>query len=198
MPAAAATSHRVFNQESLCEEARHAAETTLTLQPNLGEAVLARGFYQCVSNQDPYTFNYRDVILADHPIIYWRLGETAGPFAYDESLNRRDATYIGSPSLGLPAQLPTTRPRLSNSMASTGMLNRIPILAFPACPILMGRICALVCLRSRLGSRRRKPPCRHLPHHLHRRSEVQLRFQVRYVYDRCDPKVIYCNVGDGT
>src|SRR5262249_15815857 len=31
--------------ESLREEARHAAETALTLQPNLGEALLAKGFY---------------------------------------------------------------------------------------------------------------------------------------------------------
>jgi len=66
---------------------------------------LAKGFYQYVSNQDAYTFNYRDVILADHAIMYWRLGETAGPFAYDESVNRRDATYIGSPSLGLPGAI---------------------------------------------------------------------------------------------
>jgi hypothetical protein len=58
-----------------------------------------------LSNQDAYTFNYRDVILADHPIMYWRLGETAGPFAYDESVNRRDATYIGRPSLGLPGAI---------------------------------------------------------------------------------------------
>jgi hypothetical protein len=56
-------------------------------------------------NQDAYTFNYRDVILADHPIMYWRLGETAGPFAYDESVNRRDTTHIGSPSLGLPGAI---------------------------------------------------------------------------------------------
>jgi hypothetical protein len=59
-----------------CEEARQAAETALTLQPNLGDAILVKGFYQYVSNQDAYTFNYRDVILADHPIMYWRLGET--------------------------------------------------------------------------------------------------------------------------
>src|SRR5437899_1553191 len=30
---------------ALCEEARHAAETALTLQPNLGEAVLAKAYY---------------------------------------------------------------------------------------------------------------------------------------------------------
>ena len=31
--------------DALCEEARQAAETALTLQPNLGEAILAKGYY---------------------------------------------------------------------------------------------------------------------------------------------------------
>jgi serine/threonine protein kinase/tetratricopeptide (TPR) repeat protein len=39
---------------ALCEEARQAAETALTLQPNLGEAVLAKGFYHyaCLRDYD--------------------------------------------------------------------------------------------------------------------------------------------------
>jgi TolB-like protein/Tfp pilus assembly protein PilF len=39
---------------ALREEARHAAETALTLQPNLGEAVLAKGFYHyaCLRDYD--------------------------------------------------------------------------------------------------------------------------------------------------
>jgi hypothetical protein len=41
------------------------------------------------------------VILADNPIMYWRLGETSGTIAYDETANHRDATYIKSPFLGL-------------------------------------------------------------------------------------------------
>jgi len=38
---------------ALCEEARQAAETALTLQPNLGEAVLAQGsyYYACLRKQ---------------------------------------------------------------------------------------------------------------------------------------------------
>jgi tetratricopeptide (TPR) repeat protein len=40
--------------ESLREEARHAAETALTLQPNLGEASLVKGFYYyaCLKDYD--------------------------------------------------------------------------------------------------------------------------------------------------
>src|SRR5439155_24413123 len=39
---------------TLREEARHAAETALTLQPNLGEAVLAKGYYHyaCLKDDD--------------------------------------------------------------------------------------------------------------------------------------------------
>jgi len=39
---------------ALCEEARQAAETALTLQPNLGEAVLAKGsyYYYCLKDYD--------------------------------------------------------------------------------------------------------------------------------------------------
>ncbi|PYL70500.1 MAG: hypothetical protein DMF26_21780, partial [Verrucomicrobia bacterium] len=40
--------------EALREEARHAAEMALTLQPNLGEALLAKGFYYyaCLKDYD--------------------------------------------------------------------------------------------------------------------------------------------------
>src|SRR5206468_10998420 len=51
------------------------------------------------------TTSYRDVILADNPIMYWRLGETSGTIAYDESANHRDATYIHQPLLGFPGAI---------------------------------------------------------------------------------------------
>ena len=39
---------------ALCEEARQAAETALSLQPNLGEAMLAKGYYYyaCLKDYD--------------------------------------------------------------------------------------------------------------------------------------------------
>lgn len=44
---------------------------------------------------------YSDVVLADAPAIYWRLGETAGATtAVDASGNARNGTYTGSPTLG--------------------------------------------------------------------------------------------------
>jgi tetratricopeptide (TPR) repeat protein len=52
---------------ALREEARHAAETALTLQPNLGEAVLAKGFYHyaCLRDYDtavPYFERARQLL----------------------------------------------------------------------------------------------------------------------------------------
>ena len=50
-----ATSHRALQPTvALREEARQAAETALTLQPNLGEAVLAKGYYHyaCLKDYD--------------------------------------------------------------------------------------------------------------------------------------------------
>ena len=37
--------------------------------------------------------------------MYWRLGETSGTIAYDESASHRDATYIRHPFLGLPGAI---------------------------------------------------------------------------------------------
>lgn len=42
---------------------------------------------------------YEDVVLADSPIAYWRLGESSGTTAVDSSGNNRDGTYNG-PTLG--------------------------------------------------------------------------------------------------
>jgi hypothetical protein len=43
---------------------------------------------------------YRDVILADKPVFYWRLGETSGTAAADSSVSGYPGTYVGAPSLG--------------------------------------------------------------------------------------------------
>lgn len=43
---------------------------------------------------------YRDEVLADSPIVYWRLGESSGVAAEDESGNDNDGTYVNDPGLG--------------------------------------------------------------------------------------------------
>lgn len=42
---------------------------------------------------------YANEVLADSPLLYWRLGETSGVTAVDSSGNGRDGTYMGTPGL---------------------------------------------------------------------------------------------------
>ena len=51
---------------------------------------------------DAQAASYQDTILADNPMMYWRLGEPCKTIAYDESPNHRDATYVHRPTHGLP------------------------------------------------------------------------------------------------
>lgn len=39
-------------------------------------------------------------VLAHSPLVYWRLGESAGGTALDASGNNRHGTYVGAPTLG--------------------------------------------------------------------------------------------------
>ena len=43
---------------------------------------------------------YSSVVLAKGPVGYWRLGEAAGPTAFDASGYGYDGTYFGNPSFG--------------------------------------------------------------------------------------------------
>lgn len=48
---------------------------------------------------------YESEVLADNPVIYWRLGESSGSIAVDDSGNGNDGTYANSPTLGQPSLL---------------------------------------------------------------------------------------------
>ena len=48
---------------------------------------------------------YRAAVLADMPLGYWRLGETSGTVAHDETGNGHDGTYTGTFTLGTPGAL---------------------------------------------------------------------------------------------
>ncbi len=45
---------------------------------------------------DTAVTTYRGVVLADTPVAYWRLEESAGPTAHDETGNHHDAQYASS------------------------------------------------------------------------------------------------------
>ena len=48
---------------------------------------------------------YRDAVLAKNPVAYWRLGEAAGPTAFDETKNGHNGIYIGNPTFGQPGAI---------------------------------------------------------------------------------------------
>lgn len=48
---------------------------------------------------NPGTDEYGDVVLADNPVVYYRLGEAGGSVVVDEQ-GAVDASYIGNPALG--------------------------------------------------------------------------------------------------
>jgi hypothetical protein len=48
---------------------------------------------------------YSAAVLADHPLAYWRLGESTTPRAVDRSPNGNDGVYEGDVTLGAPGAL---------------------------------------------------------------------------------------------
>ncbi|HXF56088.1 MAG TPA: PQQ-dependent sugar dehydrogenase, partial [Actinomycetota bacterium] len=53
----------------------------------------------------PPTGPYRDEVLSDAPLGYWRLGEASGTTASDASGGGHDGTYLGGATLGAPGLL---------------------------------------------------------------------------------------------
>jgi hypothetical protein len=45
--------------------------------------------------------SYQGEVLVDSPVGYWRLGETSGTIANDETANNLDGTYVNAPTLGV-------------------------------------------------------------------------------------------------
>jgi len=94
--------------EALREEARQAAETALALQPNLGEALLAKGFYHyaCLKDYDTatrYLEQARKILPNNSQVVEslayiarrggrWDLSETY--FNQAEQLNGRDVNLL--------------------------------------------------------------------------------------------------------
>lgn len=49
------------------------------------------------------TQSYADLVLGDGPVAYWRLDETSGSTAADETGNGRDGSYVNGPTLNSEA-----------------------------------------------------------------------------------------------
>jgi hypothetical protein len=76
--------------------------------------------------------DYRSTVLADSPVLYWRLGETAGATtAADSSPNARPGTYSGAPTLGVSGLIvndPNTAATLARASAqSVFRANEVPL-----------------------------------------------------------------------
>lgn len=61
------------------------------------------------------TQSYKDVVLADGPVAYWRLDETSGSTAADETGNGNTGTYVNSPDLDQLPAVPSGRSVLLNA-----------------------------------------------------------------------------------
>jgi len=64
------------------------------------------------------------VMLADAPLAYWRVGETAGPIAVDATAHHDDAIYAGAMAFDLPGAIATdANPavRLDNAAVGVGV-----------------------------------------------------------------------------
>jgi glucose/arabinose dehydrogenase/PKD repeat protein len=63
---------------------------------------LSRQWQRCSA---PTGATYKDAVLADSPLAYWRLGETSGTTVGDSSGNSRSGSYAGGVSLAQPGAL---------------------------------------------------------------------------------------------
>lgn len=49
--------------------------------------------------------DYRSVVLASNPVAYWRLGESSGMIAVDETPNHRQGRFVGNPEFNQPGAI---------------------------------------------------------------------------------------------
>ncbi len=93
-------------------DANNAAVTGACNDPNESVAVTAPA-------------NYRQTVLADTPVGYWRFGESSGVTAFDETANHNDGTYLNGPVLGVPGAL-TADPNTAVRMDGINDYVRVP------------------------------------------------------------------------
>jgi hypothetical protein len=51
------------------------------------------------------SLTYRNAVLSKSPVAYWRLGESTGPDAADESGNGHAGSFHGTPTFGVPGAI---------------------------------------------------------------------------------------------
>jgi glucose/arabinose dehydrogenase len=68
---------------------------------------------------------YRDAVMADEPVGFWRLGETAGSTSAKDNVGLHVGTYVGSPTLGVAGAL-TGDPSTAAGFNGSGQYVNIP------------------------------------------------------------------------
>jgi hypothetical protein len=69
------------------------------------------------------TADYAARVLADRPVRFYRLGETAGTVAVDSGLNRADGTYLGGVTLGAAGALSGDPDKATTFGGANGYVN---------------------------------------------------------------------------
>jgi hypothetical protein len=77
-----------------------AAATTYWYRVKAVAGVSSSAYSNVAQASTPAPASYAGSVLADHPVSYWRLGETSGTIAGDETV-ANPGTYVGSPTLGV-------------------------------------------------------------------------------------------------
>src|SRR5947199_10418521 len=62
-------------------------------------------FHQIIRPGNKASANYQQKVLEKHPVAYWRLGETKGRTAMDETGNGHKGTFYGNPIYGEPGAI---------------------------------------------------------------------------------------------
>ncbi len=77
----------------------------LTIAAANGIAGLVAVAHSATTQKKPASEAYRLLILKAKPVGYWRLGETSGTAAGDETGNQHSGKYVGKPKLGEPGAI---------------------------------------------------------------------------------------------
>jgi hypothetical protein len=77
-------------------------------------------------------YPYRDAVLADTPVLYWRLGESSGTAAANTATTGPAGTYYSSPTLARPSALVSETVNKSISTTTSGFVTASTAATVPA------------------------------------------------------------------
>src|SRR5688500_11107092 len=86
---------------------RHSSSPGLAVVCAINFWRFALALWFVVFSAGTVTAQYANIVLADNPTAYWRLGETSGTTAVDSSVpGGNQGTYLNGVTLGIPGAIP--------------------------------------------------------------------------------------------